>query len=146
MDTPMGEMLDTVTLEKGSLTLKKRHMKQGPVAIYLEFSSGKATGTMEMDGEDQSISVDLDGPLFADGAGSSFAIGCLPLADGYQHRFSQFRCAEAESEADAACKWPDRKASQCRPARSKPSKWSCPPPMAVRTNPQSGSPKKRGRR
>ncbi len=90
MDTPMGEMSDMVTLDKGSLTLKKRVMKQGPVAIYLEFSSGKATGNMEMDGEDQSISVDLDGPLFADGAGSSFAIGCLPLADGYRTAFRNF--------------------------------------------------------
>ncbi len=67
LDTPMGEMLDTATLEKGSLTLQKRHVQQGPVAIYLEFSSGKATGTMEMNGEDKAISVDLDGPLFADG-------------------------------------------------------------------------------
>ena len=33
MDTPMGEMLDTVTLEKGSLTVSKRSVKQGPVAI-----------------------------------------------------------------------------------------------------------------
>jgi len=90
MDTPMGEMLDTVTLEKGGLTLQKRVMKQGPVAIYLEFSSGKATGTMEMDGEDQTISVDLDGPIFADGAGFSFVIGCLPLANGYRTAYRNF--------------------------------------------------------
>jgi hypothetical protein len=90
MDTPMGEMLDTVTLEKDGLTLRKRVMKQGPVAIYLEFSSGKATGTMEMDGEDQTISVDLEGPIFADGAGFSFVIGCLPLANGYSTAYRNF--------------------------------------------------------
>jgi len=90
MDTPMGEMQDTVTLEKGSLTLKKRVVKQGPASIYLEFSRGKATGSMEMDGEDKPISVDLDGPLFADGAGSAFVIGCLPLAEGYTSAFRNF--------------------------------------------------------
>jgi dipeptidyl aminopeptidase/acylaminoacyl peptidase len=90
MDTPMGEMSDTVTLQKGGLTLQKRVVKQGPVAIYLEFSNGKATGTMEMEGEDKPVSVDLDGPLFADGAGSSFVIGCLPLADAYRTAFRNF--------------------------------------------------------
>jgi dipeptidyl aminopeptidase/acylaminoacyl peptidase len=90
LDTPMGEMLDTTTLEKGSLTLKKRHVQQGPVAIYLEFSSDKVTGTMEMNGEDKSISEALDGPMFADAAGANFAIGCLPLAGGYSTAFRNF--------------------------------------------------------
>lgn len=90
MQTPMGEMLDTTTLEKGSLALAKRSVKQGPVAIYLEVSSGKATGAMEMAGEDKPISADLGGPLFADGAGASFVIGCLPLAEGYSAAFRNF--------------------------------------------------------
>ena len=90
LDTPMGEMLDTATLEKGALTLRKRHVQQGPVAIYLKFSDGKAVGSMEMNGEDKTISVDLDGALFADAAGSNFAIGCLPLADGYSTAFRNF--------------------------------------------------------
>ena len=86
----MGEMLDTTTLDKSSLTLQKRHVKQGPMAIYLEFPDGKATGTVEMEGDDKTISVDLGGPLFADGAGSSFVVGCLPLADGYRASFRNF--------------------------------------------------------
>jgi dipeptidyl aminopeptidase/acylaminoacyl peptidase len=90
IDTPMGEMLDHATLEKGSLTLQKRHVNQGPVTIDVEFSDGKATGSVEMDGEDKPISVDLDGPLFADAAGSSFVIGCLPLVDGYSTAFRNF--------------------------------------------------------
>jgi hypothetical protein len=90
MDTPMGEMLDTVMLDKGSLTLAKRSVKQGPVAVHLEFSNGKAMGTIEMDGEGKSISVDLDGPVFADGAGASFVIGCLPLAEAYSAVFRNF--------------------------------------------------------
>jgi dipeptidyl aminopeptidase/acylaminoacyl peptidase len=90
MDTPMGVMLDTVTIEKGSLTLRKRVVKQGPVAIHLEFADGKATGRIEMNGEEKAISVDLEGEMFADGAGGSFAIGCLPLADGYGTAFRNF--------------------------------------------------------
>ncbi len=86
MDTPMGVMLDTVTLEKGSLTLQRRSMEQGPVVIHLEFANGKATGKVE----EKPISVELDGALFADGAGSSFAIGCLPLANGYSTAFRNF--------------------------------------------------------
>ncbi|HTB20475.1 MAG TPA: hypothetical protein VK708_20270, partial [Bryobacteraceae bacterium] len=42
------------------------------------------------DGEDKPISVELDGPLFADGAGSSFVIGCLPLAAGFRTAFRNF--------------------------------------------------------
>jgi dipeptidyl aminopeptidase/acylaminoacyl peptidase len=68
VDTPMGAMLDTTILEKGSLTLKKRALEGG----------------------DKPISVDLDGTTFADGAGSNFAIGCLPLAEGYTTAFRNF--------------------------------------------------------
>jgi len=69
IDTPMGAMLDTTTLEKGSLTLKKRVVEAG--------------------GE-QPVSADLDGATFADGAGSNFVIGSLPLADGYTTAFRNF--------------------------------------------------------
>jgi dipeptidyl aminopeptidase/acylaminoacyl peptidase len=69
IETPMGAMLDTTTLEKGSLTLKKRVVEGG---------------------SDQPISADLDGRTFADGAGANFVIGCLPLADGYTTAFRNF--------------------------------------------------------
>jgi dipeptidyl aminopeptidase/acylaminoacyl peptidase len=90
MGTPMGAMLDTVTLDQSALTLKKRSVQQGPVAVYLEFSADKVTGTMEVEGDDKPVSIDLDGPVFADGAGASFVIGCLPLQDGYSTAFRNF--------------------------------------------------------
>jgi len=89
-ETPMGGMLDTAILEKGSLTLRKRSVKQGPVSIYVEFLNSKAVGTRNMNGEDEPFSVDLDGPIFADAAGAYLAIGCLPLADGYTASFRNF--------------------------------------------------------
>lgn len=90
METPMGEMQDTTTLRKGSLIVSKRVVKQDPVSIYLDFADGKATGSMEMNGEDKSISSELDGPIFADGAGSYQVIGCLPLAEGYSTAYRNF--------------------------------------------------------
>ncbi len=145
MDTPMGEMLDTATLDKGSLTLRSGHVQQGPMAIDVEFSNGQATGKMEMEGGDKPISVDLEGALFADGAGSSFVIGCLPLAEAYSTTFRNFDVQKQKV-----------KLMQLQVAGSEsvtvPAgtfdtfKWSCPPPMAVPTNSLSGSPKKRARR
>jgi hypothetical protein len=90
MDTPQGAATDTATLEKGSLLLLKRSVKQGPVAIDLDFAGNKAAGKMSMNGQDRPIAVDLGGPLFADAAGSDQVIACLPLAEGYSTTFRNF--------------------------------------------------------
>jgi dipeptidyl aminopeptidase/acylaminoacyl peptidase len=90
VDTPMGVMLDTTTLATGALTLESRTVKQGPMAIYVKFEGGHATGRVEMEGDDKPISVSLGGEIFADGAGSGFVIGCLPLAEGYTTAFRNF--------------------------------------------------------
>ena len=90
MDTPQGAATDTATLEKGSLLLLKRSVKQGPVAIDLDFAGNKAAGKMSMNGQDKPIAVDLGGPLFADAAGSDQVIACLPLAEGYNTTFRNF--------------------------------------------------------
>jgi len=50
---------DKATLEKGSLLLLKRSVKQGPVAIDLDFAGNKAAGKMSMNGQDRPIAVDL---------------------------------------------------------------------------------------
>jgi len=90
MDTPQGTATDTGTIEKGSLVVLKRTIKQGPVAIDLDFAGNKAAGKMNMNGEDKPIAADLGGPLFADGAGADQVIACLPLADGYTTTFRNF--------------------------------------------------------
>ena len=90
MDSPMGAATDTVTLEKGSLILRKRTLKQGAIDIAVEFAGGKATGNMSINGQDRPVSADLGGELFADFAGSQQVIGCLPLADGYTATFRNF--------------------------------------------------------
>ena len=82
-----GDIVDVVTLEKGSLLPTHRSIKQGPVAIELDFKDNKASGTMSMNGQPKPIAVDLGGTLFADGAGAYDVIGALPLAEGYSTGF-----------------------------------------------------------
>ncbi len=88
--TPMGEAIDTATLEKGSLRLLKRSITQGQVSIVFEVKDGKAVGQMSMGGKAQPIDAALGGTLFADGAGANEVIARLPLADGYTASFLNF--------------------------------------------------------
>jgi hypothetical protein len=90
LDTPMGQMTDVSTIEKGSLLLRKRSVKQGPTSVNVEFSGNQATGTMSMNGQDRPISADTGGPLFADAGATAYSIACLPLADGYAISFRNF--------------------------------------------------------
>ncbi|HLA14071.1 MAG TPA: alpha/beta fold hydrolase [Gemmatimonadaceae bacterium] len=87
---PQGTMSDEVTLQKGTLQLQKRTVKQGPAVINVSYAGNKATGTMSMNGQDRPISVDLGGVLFADGAGANDVIASLPLAEGYTTTYRNF--------------------------------------------------------
>jgi len=90
VDTPQGQITDTSTIEKGSLILKHRSLSQGPLAVELDFKDNKATGTANMNGQPQSVSVDTGGVIFADGAGAYDVIATLPLAQGYSAVFRNF--------------------------------------------------------
>ncbi len=82
-----GDIVDAVTMEKGSLLPTHRSIKQGPISIELDFKNSKASGTMSRNGQAQPIAVDLGGTLFADGAGAYDVIAALPLAEGYSTGF-----------------------------------------------------------
>ena len=88
--TPQGEMSDTSTIEKGTLLLKKRLIKQGGATIEIDVKPDKVSGSMTMNGQAKPIDVDPGGALFADGAGSFDVIASLPLADGYSVGFRNF--------------------------------------------------------
>jgi dipeptidyl aminopeptidase/acylaminoacyl peptidase len=87
---PMGQAIDSTTLDKVSLIVAARKLKQGPVAIEIAFKDGKATGSMAMGGEPKPLAVDLGGQVFADGAGTAAVLACLALADGYSVTFRNF--------------------------------------------------------
>ena len=96
MESPMISGTDESTLDKGSLILRKRSVKQGPVTVELNFAGNKAAGKMGMGGQDRPIDADLGGPLFADGGGAYNSIGVLPLADGYTTTFRNFDVQKAK--------------------------------------------------
>ncbi|MDQ3011246.1 MAG: S9 family peptidase, partial [Acidobacteriota bacterium] len=87
---PQGESSDSTTIEKGSLLVTKRAIRQGPVTVDVSFKNNKANGTMVINGQSQPIFSDTGGVLFADGAGAYPVVGTLPLADGYTATFRNF--------------------------------------------------------
>lgn len=93
--TPGGEVIDRSILEKGSLVLLKRSIRQGGITIEIEVKDGKAVGEVKMGAQPTPISVDLGGALFADGAGSNSVIATLPLAEGYA---TSFRNLDVQSQ------------------------------------------------
>jgi len=82
--TPMGDARETVVLDHESLALVKRTASQGPVAVEMAVSGGKATGKITGVGEDKPIDVTLGGPVFADGAGGPPSLAALALAEGFE--------------------------------------------------------------
>ncbi|MCI0336039.1 MAG: prolyl oligopeptidase family serine peptidase [Acidobacteria bacterium] len=84
---PMGEMSDITVIQKGSLVLTKRTIKQGPGTIEVAIKDNKATGSMAMGEQPKPISIDTGGAIFADGAGAYDVIASLPLAEGYSTTF-----------------------------------------------------------
>jgi dipeptidyl aminopeptidase/acylaminoacyl peptidase len=88
--TPDGEAIDVSTIEKGSLLLKRRYVKQGPMMIEMNVAPNKLTGTATINGQSKPIDVDPGGALFADGAGTFQVLAALPLADGYTLNFRNF--------------------------------------------------------
>jgi len=90
METPQGPAVQAVSLEKGTLIVRKTSVNQGPVSINVDYAGGKASGKMSMGGQDRPVTGDLGGELFADSASQWVAIGCLPLAEGYSATFRNF--------------------------------------------------------
>ncbi len=88
--TPQGEVSDVSTIEKGSLLLKRRVIKQGPMTMEINVEPNQVTGTTTMSGKATPLAVESGGALFADGAGAFDVIASLPLADGYSSSFRNF--------------------------------------------------------
>ena len=87
---PQFEISDVSTIEKGTLLLKRRFIKQGPMTIEMNVAPNKVSGTTTMNGQSKPIDADPGGALFADGAGTFEVIASLPLVDGYSLSFRNF--------------------------------------------------------
>ena len=79
----MGTMEDHSTLTKGSLLPLTREIKQGAVTMTLKHEATKISGNMSMNGTDRPIEVELENPVFGDGAALDATLAALPLAKGY---------------------------------------------------------------
>jgi len=58
--------------------------------VKLDFKDGKATGTLNINGQEKPVAVDLGGDLYADGAGAHLTLAALPLTEGYATRYRNF--------------------------------------------------------
>lgn len=96
--TPQGEISEVSMLEKGSLLLKSRVIKQGPMSIDLKIEPNQVTGSTTMNGQSTPLAVETGGQLFADGAGAFDVIAALPLADGYSLSFRNFDIQKAKPQ------------------------------------------------
>lgn len=86
-EMPSGTSTDQTVLEKGTLLVRSRIVRQGSITIDLTFTPARATGTAGGPGAGQSIDVALEGPLFADGAGAYDVLATLPLKPGYSAEY-----------------------------------------------------------
>jgi dipeptidyl aminopeptidase/acylaminoacyl peptidase len=100
--TPQGEVVDRGVLDKDTLTVRSREIKQGPLEIKLSFEGGKASGTVNMGGQAKPVAVDLGGELFADGSGAYPSIAALPLKEGYSTTFRNFDVMRQKSSVKEA--------------------------------------------
>ena len=90
LETPMGNFTDEAVLDKTTLELRKRSVRQGPAAIDIVYTNSKASGKMSMNGQDSPIDATLGGGLFADAAAAQQSVGALPLAAGYTATYRNF--------------------------------------------------------
>ena len=90
VSTPMGDMEDNMVLARKDLMPVKREVNQGPAEVVMAFSKDKITGSMSMNGQEQNIDVDLEEPVFADGAALELTLAALPLTSNYETNFRIF--------------------------------------------------------
>ena len=88
--TPQFSGSDETTIEKRTLIIRKRVFHDKVITGELQFRGHNATGEITVNGQKQTINVDLGGVVFADGAGGQDVLAALPLAKGYTAEFRNF--------------------------------------------------------
>jgi hypothetical protein len=94
----LGEISDTAIYDKKSLMLLTRVFRRGPVSTDLVFKENRIKGKMVISGRENPFDVEMGGPLFGDGPGFIFAMGVLPLAEGYSASFRSFDIESQKAE------------------------------------------------
>jgi len=87
---PMGEVVDRTVVEKGSLIVRKRSIRQGPSSAEIAFAGGRASGSLSRGEQSRVIDAETGGEVFADGSCMHVSLAALPLAEGYSATFRNF--------------------------------------------------------
>jgi dipeptidyl aminopeptidase/acylaminoacyl peptidase len=87
---PMGKVSDTYELQADSLLPIRRQVRQGPVAIDLDYAAKQVTGQMQAGPQKMPIDVALEAPVFGDGAALETVAAALPLGEGYSTALRTF--------------------------------------------------------
>ena len=85
-----ADAVDRTVLDKRSLVLRSRQVRQGPVTMEFRVKDGALTGELNVGGKVQPLEADLGGDLFGDGAGANQVIATLPLEPGYKAAFRNY--------------------------------------------------------
>ena len=88
--TPGHQQTDESIVEKKTLIIRKRVFRAEGGVADLQFAGHNVTGTIDADGQKQTIDRDLGTVIFADGASGQDVLAALPLAKGYNVEFRNF--------------------------------------------------------
>ena len=99
---PQGEAIDVSAIDKSTLAVKTREIKQGPMVVTLTFDGVNATGSAAMGGAPKPIAVNTGGALFADGPAAFRSIAALPLKEGYTTTFRNFDLMKQKADVKQA--------------------------------------------
>ena len=100
MKTPQGELVDASAIDKTTLTVRSREIKQGPTQIKLSFDGGKAPGTMAMGGQEKPVAAD-SGRHAVRGRRRRLSVDRRAAVEGGLHDdIPQLRRAEAEGDRE----------------------------------------------
>lgn len=76
---------DTTVLD-GSRLVPLRRQAEGTVRIELDFREGRVSGVTETEGFETSVDVEIEGPVWSEGAALETLMAALPLEEGYRMR------------------------------------------------------------
>ncbi len=89
LESPMGAMVDTLEIDRGSLRPLRRAVS-GMATIQLRYSDSEVAGEVGAMGQMTSVQASLAAPVYADGAGLDIVVAGLPLRDGYETTLRTF--------------------------------------------------------
>ncbi|MEX0773911.1 MAG: alpha/beta fold hydrolase [Balneolales bacterium] len=84
---PMGEITDTIDVQRDDLLPVRRSTQQGPLALDLQYSATTIDGEITQGDQVTPLNINLDAPVYADGSGLHLALSSLPLTENYKSTF-----------------------------------------------------------